>query len=101
MRTRLRDGGVKCDSARSIGKWVHVGDRSERGVVVIVEHELDHVHQVPTESGRHRCVVVAWDVAVVGGGTMGRGSAAVQGVGGGPSWERRLRAVVRERARAA
>ena len=32
---------------------------------------------------------------------MGRGSSTVQGVGGGPSCERRFRAVVRDRARAA
>ncbi len=39
---------------------------SDRWVVVNVEHGLDHVQQVPTESGRHRSVAVAWDVVVVG-----------------------------------
>jgi len=42
---------------RGAREVLHAGDLSEGYVVVDVEHGLDHVHQVPTESGRHRPVV--------------------------------------------
>jgi hypothetical protein len=56
----------QCEEHQGGREWVHAGDRSERCVIVNVEHGLDHVHQVPTESGRPQSVVVAWDGVVVG-----------------------------------
>jgi hypothetical protein len=52
MNARWWAEARQCEEHQGGREWVHAGDRSEKCV--------------PTESGRHRSGVVAWDGVVVG-----------------------------------